>query len=97
MRSEDQQDLMSALTQSIVAGLAGSGARITSETGDDAGGYKFKYTEGKSAGTIVLRPVKQLDPDRLHEYVSGGKKTLQFLNPGEVPVEVVMSIEETWR
>ena len=75
MCSAEQQTLMRILTQSIVATLRGSGARIANETGNDADGYHFAYIQGKSTGTIVLRPVKQLDLNHLGgEHGTGPKK-----------------------
>lgn len=94
MRSEEQPALMSTMSQSVVAALESSGARITDRSGSDAKGYQFKYAEGKSAGNIVLQPVRRLVEPDLAGFGRGYIEVLK--SPGETPVEVAMSIEETW-
>jgi hypothetical protein len=97
IRPEDRHWLSMALTETIVAMIADTGAQLTEQTGNENNGFQFKYTEGKSAGTITLGPVVQLGNDHSGANGSGlSKPWFRFLNPDEIPVEVQMTIRETW-
>lgn len=86
IRPEDRHGLSMALTETIVAMISDTGAQLTEQTGNENDGFQFKYTAGKSAGTITLGPVRQ----------GPSKPWFRYLNPGEIPVQVQMTIRETW-
>ena len=97
IRPEDRQELITALSQGIVSTLKQTGAYLTQQTGDAENGFQFKYTQGESAGTITLGPVVRLGND--HGGADGSARSepwFRFLNPDEIPVEVQMTIQETW-
>ena len=97
MQSHDRQRLANALLNQIVAELYTSGVTFEQQ-GNDAEGFKFRYVEGKSADSITLKPVQQLDEDHLGGPHGSGpsKLSLQFLQPGEIPVQVGVAVDETW-
>ncbi len=99
MRSGDTQVLSAALAEGIIDELQKSGGRLVEQTRDDAGGFHFKYAEGRSAGTLTLTPVRRLDPDHLGgpNGVGPKKESLLFLQADEIPVEFSVSVEETWK
>lgn len=96
MQSHDRQRLANALRDQIVVELKASGVTFE-QHGNDAEGFKFRYVEGKSAGSITLKPVQQLDEDHLGGPNGSGpsKLSLQFLQPGEIPVQVGVAVDET--
>ena len=97
LRPDDRQALTNALAQQIVADLRDSGGSIVEQRGNDADGFTFKYVEGKSTGTVTLKPLRKLDEDELASLNPVGSKSLPWwVNPGEVPVEFTVSVKETW-
>jgi hypothetical protein len=98
MRSEDRKALTAALYQDIVDEVRNVGGWVYDTTGDDAVGYRLRYVDGKSIGTISLGPALELDPGHLGGLYADKprKESLRNLSPGEIPVEVTISIEEIW-
>jgi hypothetical protein len=98
MRSEDRKALTAALHQGIVDEVRDAGGWVYDTTGDDAVGYRLRYVDGKSIGTISVGPALELDPDHLGGLYADRprKESLLNLSPGEIPVEVTISIEEIW-
>src|SRR5579871_6361084 len=93
---------MSLAPEFVSMTLAGFRSRCIYEDdlalADETKGFQFKYTEGKSAGVISLEPAQQLDPDHLGGKHGHGpaKRSLCSLHPDAIPVEIEVSIQETW-
>ena len=88
MQWTDGPALLSALDNDMTSLLAATGAQILSHTGNDIDGFHIRYVEGKSAGTVVIKPAERIpNPEQYCR---------QPLHPGEAAVWVRIRIEETW-
>jgi hypothetical protein len=88
MQWTDGPALLSALENDTTSLLAATGAQILSHTGNDIDGFHIRYVEGKSTGTVVIKPPERIpNPEQYWR---------QPLHPGEAAVWVRIRIEETW-
>lgn len=88
IRSSDSTALMAALDEDVTSFLTASGAKVISQTGNDADGIRVHYVAGKSVGSVTIKP-----PDPIP---NPGQYLRRSLGPGEIDVWVRIGIEETW-
>ncbi len=88
MQSRERAAFMAALAEDISSGLASTGAKIVAESGDTTDGYQFRYSSGKSIGSVTIEPPKDVDQSQ----VTGHEP----LCPGEAPISIHIRIEEKW-
>jgi hypothetical protein len=85
MRSVQKQSLMLAVDGDVAERLRMSGAQILSRNGSSSTGFDFKYSSGRTAGSISIHP---LAPDKVQRNLP--------LADGLEDVALTVDIKEEW-
>jgi hypothetical protein len=87
IHAKDWVPAMGFLQEGISSQLLAEGAQILSQSGGAAEGLSMRYRSGKSLGSVVVEPLKTVDPDTLGP---------QGVCKGGIAVRLKVSMLEKW-
>lgn len=94
MQAKNWMPLMNALANDASSQLASQGVQILDQSGDPRDGFQFEYKTGKTLGTLRVEPLQIVDPEVAIGHLASGRPNT--IGPGEIAVEVHVTLEEKW-